>query len=137
MPISFTFPFKWEVFSTIEKTWFMTGAWSWQEKQYLFKYSTRIKSALISLRENESPLIKPKNFWGSPRYSASFLAKVIGKEYSGKKSPGVMILPFSRVQAGMDEMAMTAAIINATRKFSDFFILPTPPLNPSFLPYKE
>src|SRR3972149_8088244 len=95
IPMNLILSFNWGSCNTMEKTWFITGAWSWQEKQYLFRNSTTIRSALTSLREKWSPLTRPKNFWGSPRYSVSDRVRVMGKEYSGKKAPGVTTRPFS------------------------------------------
>src|SRR5512139_405344 len=81
----------------------MTGACSWQEKQYLFMYSSTIRSPLISFRENVSPFMSPRNLVGSPRYSTSPLERAMGKENSGKKSPAVMIFPFVPAPAGMKQ----------------------------------
>jgi hypothetical protein len=63
-------------------------------------YSATIRSALMSFKEKASPFIKPRNFVGRPRYSMSPRESVKGKENSGKKSPAVMILPFSPAHAG-------------------------------------
>ncbi len=100
IPKNFTRPARLRSFFTRLKTSFITGAWSPQEKQWVFRNSTYRRSALTSFKENVSAWSSPKNFCGRPRYSILARVKVMGKAKSGKKSPGVMTRPFSAAATG-------------------------------------